>query len=630
MGRLFDFRHWTLGWKLSLTFCVVILIVAMLMSLFVIRHEERALDTELRLRGEDLAENLARLSVDLLMQDDEWGLYRLSRDLVRGQARPEGTAKIVVHAAIVKQDGIVLAHSDPGHVRPGKPWPDPMFLRRMQTATSPVLQPKQGAKGEELYEFAAPVMVDRVKIGAAVVGITREPLRLAMMKLKQEVFLIVSGLALLGILMGVLLDQRITRPLKRLSASVAALVHGRFDEWVEVQTAEKDEIGQLADAFNQMAATLREKLKELHGARQYLENLLEQANDFIYTLDSQGRFTYVNRKFEEWGYSKNELVGQPFTVILGSQHEGRRSRKTLEDGLRQTYEMEIVSQLDGSRVGMVSTTPLTDSKGTTIGLLGIIRDVTVMKQMEQELVAREKLASVGQLAAGIAHEINNPIGIVLGFTQDILERMEHTPPSRRSIEIIQEEIDRCHRVLRQLLHFSRPLPPMIALTSVKETVERSLELISPRAAKAGVKMVIDLPPSLPDVEADRQQLQQVLINLYLNAIQAMPGGGILTTSVRVVEEPLNGARRSLQVSVTDTGRGIAKEDLPDLFTPFFSRNHQTGTGLGLSVSKRIIEAHHGVLTLADSDSNGSTFVIRLPEAVGRGRASRTIPAQGQG
>lgn len=628
MASLLDFHTWTLGWKLSLSICGVVLIVAMLISAFVISHEERALDAELRLRGENFAENLALLSVDLLMQDDEWGLYRLSRDLVRQQARPGGSPNIVVHAAIVNQDGIVLAHSDPGRVRPGEPWPDPPFLQRMRTAPTLVFQPKQGSSGEELYEFAAPVIVDRVKIGTAVVGLTREPLRLSMIKLKQEVLLIVTGLALFGILLGVLLELRITRPLKRLSASVRAITHGRMDEWVPVETQEKDEIGQLTDAFNQMAATLRAKLAELHDARQYLENLLEQANDFIFTLDNHGRFTYANRKFAEWGYFKDELHGKVFSAILGPKHHGGDFRKTLEASHRQPCELEILSKPDGLRLGMVSTTPLTDAAETPIGLLGIIRDVTDTRQMEQALIFREKLAAVGQLAASIAHEINNPIGIVLGFTDDILERMDHTPPSRRSIEIIQEEIDRCHRVLRHLLHFSRSLPPAVQRISVIAVVEQSLELIRPRADKVGVKIILDLPAHLPDVEADEQQLQQVLINLYLNAIQAMPGGGLLTIRASAVEEPLNGASRCVQVSVADTGWGIAKEDLPNLFTPFFSRNSRTGTGLGLSVTKRIIEAHHGMITVVASEQGGSTFLIRLPEATLGSAAGMAAMAEG--
>jgi two-component system NtrC family sensor kinase len=208
----------------------------------------------------------------------------------------------------------------------------------------------------------------------------------------------------------------------------------------------------------------------------------------------------------------------------------------------------------------------------------------------------------------MAHEFNNPLGIVLGFTQDLLGEMDASDPNYKFLQIIDEEAKRCEKIVQDLLEFARPRSVEFIRTDVNEVIKKTLEMISSRLFKQKVEAVTQISADLPPIHADPQQLQQVLANLCLNALDAMPEGGKLTIAAQI-ESP-----QTLAITVADTGFGIEADILQKIFQPFFTAKKRKGLGLGLPVCERIIKAHGGRIEARSVPGNGAIFKILLPSS----------------
>jgi signal transduction histidine kinase len=228
------------------------------------------------------------------------------------------------------------------------------------------------------------------------------------------------------------------------------------------------------------------------------------------------------------------------------------------------------------------------------------------QELEQQLVASGRLVAIGELTASMAHEFNNPLGIIIGFAQGLLEDMDPPDPNYHHIEIIAEEAQRCEKILKELLEFGRPKSADFTLTDIKEVIEKTLDLVSSRTTKSQVETISQIVGTLPQIHADAQQLQQVLLNLCLNAVDAMPRGGRLTVGAAA-----NSADQ-LVITVTDTGYGIDADALPKIFQPFFTAKKRRGLGLGLPICDRIIKAHGGRIDVESQPGRGAIFTIHLP------------------
>ena len=388
------------------------------------------------------------------------------------------------------------------------------------------------------------------------------------------------------------------------------LVRGSDHTWVMVQlrdiTDRKRLERQMHTYQQELEAKVSERTREIEETKQYLENLLENANDVIYTLDSEQCFTYVNSKILSWGYAKEDLLGRPYLALLSKRHRGRRLKSTLDIGVKQVYEVEVLTKSGEPRSVMVSVSPLHGVEGEILGVLGIARDMTETKKLEQQIRNSEKLASVGKLAAGVAHEINNPLGGILNCLYNM--RKGTLSPARQEeyLASMEDGLRRVQRIVRQLLDFSQQHNPELALADINQVVNRVLLLTDHLFVPHQVRLETELAPDLPEIMIDRHMMEQVLMNLVLNAIQAMRSGGVLTIST-VVEES------QCLVRVRDSGCGISSSVLPRIFDPFFTtKNEGEGTGLGLSVSLGIVERHGGRIMVESEVGKGTTFTVSIP------------------
>lgn len=388
------------------------------------------------------------------------------------------------------------------------------------------------------------------------------------------------------------------------------LVRGSDHTWGMVQlrdiTDRKRLERQMHTYQQELEAKVTERTREIEETKQYLQNLLENANDVIYTLDSDQCFTYVNSKITAWGYEKEDLLGRPYLALLSKRHRGRRLKSTLDIGVKQVYEVEVLTKSGEARLAMVSVSPLHGVEGEILGVLGIARDMTDTKKLEQQIRNSEKLASVGKLAAGVAHEINNPLGGILNCLYNL--RKGTLSPSRQEeyLASMEDGLRRVQKIVRQLLDFSQQHNPELALADINQVINRVLLLTDHLFVTHGVRLETALAGDLPDIMIDRHMMEQVLMNLILNAIQAMRTGGVLT--IRTAVDGSN-----CLVHIQDSGCGISASVLPRIFDPFFTtKNEGEGTGLGLSVSLGIVERHGGKIFVESEAGKGTTFTVSIP------------------
>jgi len=254
------------------------------------------------------------------------------------------------------------------------------------------------------------------------------------------------------------------------------------------------------------------------------------------------------------------------------------------------------------------------SLGFILILLGVIsyrakKLVDYQREVDKtraQLAHAERMTSVGRFAAGVAHEINNPLTGVLTSGHILLKMASENDPAREDLEIIVNETTRCREIIRNLLDFARPAPPRKEKTSLKYLVEQSLSVLGSELKSNNIKIKRDIDENSPDLMIDVHQIEQVLINIILNAIEAMPEGGAISVSAGCEDD-------EAVIKIQDTGCGIPQDILGKIFDPFFTtKSAQKGTGLGLSVSYGIIKYHKGTIEAKSADNQGTTFIIKLP------------------
>ena len=377
----------------------------------------------------------------------------------------------------------------------------------------------------------------------------------------------------------------------------------------------------------------RLKQKAIQQSEERFRLLVESMQDYaIFMLDPEGRVTSWNTGAERIkGLKHEEAIGEHFARFYATEDQvkGLPAQALRQAAGEGHYEQEGWSvRKDGSRFwANTIISALRDEREALVGFSVVSRDLTEQKrvdevrresehklreqaqELEQQLIASGRLVSIGEITASMAHEFNNPLGIIRGFAQDLLSEIESSNPQYRSLQIIEEETRRCEKIIQELLQFARPKSTDLCLTDVKQLIEKTLNLVAPRLYKQRVESIVQMDEDLPTIYADAQQLEQVLVNLYLNAIDAMPEGGKLNVGANV--KPADGTSSTVVITVADTGFGIEKKDLPKIFQPFFTAKKKSGLGLGLPICDRIIKNHGGKIEVESQPRRGTIFKVYL-------------------
>ena len=351
-------------------------------------------------------------------------------------------------------------------------------------------------------------------------------------------------------------------------------------------------------------------VEKLRRQQEFIETVLETAGALVVVLDRQGKILRFNRACEQaTGYSSEEAAGKVVWDFLLAPDE-TESMKTVFGRLiggepRSEHENEWVAT-DGQRRCIAwANTVITDAQGLADYVVATGIDVTELKKVQEQLRKTERVAELGTLASGMAHEIGTPMNVILGRAEYLMDRVKDEP-IKKGLKTIVAQVERITKVMNQLLAFARRKSPERGPLQLKDIVENAIELFRERLDRGQVTVESALESACPRVFADGDQMSQVCINLVMNAIHAMPDGGTLHVG-------LAPGKDRVILTVADSGHGIARETLPKIFEPFFTtKEFGKGTGLGLTVVKGIIEEHQGTITVESEEGKGTVFTVSLP------------------
>ena len=362
-----------------------------------------------------------------------------------------------------------------------------------------------------------------------------------------------------------------------------------------------------------LAQAYRSTKTSLSKVKAFSDNLVHNMPMGLLAIDADGRIASFNQAAESvLRLSSGDTIGKrPAEILPRPLSDFFVQLKTMQGLIDKELDCPVK---DGRIIPLeVVGTALKEENSSVVSWVILFRDLTEIQRLKKEIARSQRLASIGRLAAGVAHEIRNPLSSIKGFATYFKERYRDIPEDHKTAEIMVQEVERLNRVISQLLEFARPLNIQKKETFLEVVIKDSLKMVEGDARQKGIK--VDFSNDLRRDEAwiDPDRIRQVLLNLYLNAIQAMEKGG--TLSVRLKQEDDTGRFR---IIVSDTGKGIKKEDLPNLFDPYFTTK-PSGTGLGLAIVHKIIESHGGEVGVESHYGEGSIVTIRLP--YGRGETS---------
>ena len=360
--------------------------------------------------------------------------------------------------------------------------------------------------------------------------------------------------------------------------------------------------------------------QEILELKNFNESIIQSMEAGLLTIDLDGKITSLNQVGEKiTGWNEKEIVGNFFETLLSPERmEILPSDTRLNRLPPYSREAALVSKT-GKKISIGYTaTDRIDNEGKKVGTIISFRDMTELKQMQTELFRMDRLASLGVLASGIAHEIKNPLAGIKTMAQACEEEIDNGDPRREYLIRIGKQVNRLDDLLKTFFAYARPKPPDRRPCQLSDILADLNPLLDKKLSKQKIVYRQQLPKDLPDVLVDAQQLQQVFLNLILNAVDAMPeGGSLIITADHVNSYGMQIAQKmenSVEVHVKDTGVGITEEQRDTIFDPFFTTK-STGLGLGLSIVYRIIDEHHGRIHVQSELNKGTDFIIELPTGV---------------
>jgi two-component system sensor histidine kinase AtoS len=583
-------------------------VLFVLMAIIVILVGNRSaasIEQEAEARGLAVAHSIAAVSTEALLTYNYVALEQ--------NAEKASQSADIVYVIILNKEQEVAAFSGRSGWQ-GKSLGDPITQRAL-AATGPAIQSAFWAEtGERVLDLAVPVYIpnSEMKWGTIRVGLSLE----RMYRQIRRTQLVLVGIGSVALILGLagahIMASRITQPLEQVVQATIAAADGDLSQHLDIHT--RDEVEDLASNFNTMVREilaqrqqLEERLGQIIQLKSYNDMVLASMTNGMITLDLEARLVSANAaaqailgfegknwqgtSFREMWPEDNALVG-----LLEKSLEGRTDYRN--------REIHFDTGTGHQRTLMVNSSSLQDGRKAIIGVLVVINDVTELKALEARMRQSDRLAALGTLSAGLAHEIRNPLAAIKTFVQ-LLPRKISNPVFLEKFQVtVPRELNRINDLIGSLLELARPPKLEFKMTSLTECLKQVADLYRDKLSAAHINLKIDEEGPLPQLWADGEHLSRAFSNLILNAMEAMPEGGTLSVSAR----PLEGR---VLIQFSDNGKGINEAVIENIFNPFFTTK-DTGTGLGLAITHKIIEEHNGNIEVVSTPGAGTTFTLTLP------------------
>jgi len=377
-------------------------------------------------------------------------------------------------------------------------------------------------------------------------------------------------------------------------------------------------INEIEEKIAQKEEVIEHLTQELEDVKNFTESIIQSIGSGIIIAEMNDTITYINRAGERMlGYPKEELFGKPFGIF------GLREKQSVIPSFLNNPD-----DLDTRKEGWMRKKDHTEFpvgftinnhlsiRGEKIGKIVVFRDLTNVYKIQEEILRMDRLVSLGKLASGIAHELRNPLAGIKTTAQALGEEMSGDDSRREYLLRITKEIDRLNDLLKTFFSFAKPQNLNLVHCHIKDIINEIIPFLIKEIADKGIRFIETYHPQLPKVKVDKTQMHQVFLNLFLNAIQAMPNGGELKIEASpILSNSLEGFKKNfIKVVISDTGRGIPPHIVHKIFDPFFTTKPR-GIGLGLSITYQIIKKHGGTIKVESQWEKGTSFVINLPETL---------------
>lgn len=514
---------------------------------------------------------------------------------------------LIYEVSVANDEGTVLVSSDSSligqHLQPGINFATLVassFLRQLRVLYGPprvyeVAYPfKLGPPGKQLPFGEIRVAVQEALLRQAIGPSLRSSALLALASVAASVFLasLVTAVAL--------------APLKRIATQLDHISRGEFDQ---APLERGDEFGQVSTKISQIGQQLSGVREIFTAFRENVDQVLGTLDDGLLLFTSDGRAVMVSPAVERFlGMPADQLLGRRAEEIFPLDHPVRQAVKLTDGEFEPVEAAEVVlAGLDSGTRHVGVSVDVIQEGGTRMGALVKFTDLESRERLSTQLQVSERLVQLGRITAGVAHEVRNPLNSMRLWLENLKANLsEADEMPQQAVRVLDSEIDRLDTVVKRFLDFTRPPDMHQEETILKSLLEEVLGFARPQFERAGITVETRFSPDVPPVLADQQLLKQALINLVLNAVEAMPGGGRLTVSLH---------RRGEQagIEIEDTGKGIAPEHRPRIFQLFFT-TRPGGSGIGLASAFRTVQLHNGSIDFESEVGHGTTFRVELPLA----------------
>ena len=513
-----------------------------------------------------------------------------------------GYTATIYEITITDQNGIVLISSDSG-------------LRGQKLALRPDISSlvrKQGFFQElrtlygppQVYEYRYAFDLNQSKFGDIRIGMSSALIRDEISPSLKKAGYYALGSVLLSTFLAFLVTRVSLAPIDRISAQLDRISAGEFD----VEPVERtDELGKVSAKIVGIGKQLRDVREIFSTLRENLDQVMGGLEDGLLLFNAEGRAVLVSPSVEKFlGGRAAELRGRRVSEIFPAGHAIRKVLRIKEDEIEPVEGVELMYEAGPGPTRIGLSAQVIREHGARMGTLVTLRDVESIERIGNQLQVSERLAALGRVTAGVAHEVKNPLNSMRLWLEVLKANMPTDPEPQQAVKMLDSEIDRLDRAVKTFLNFTKPVEMKLEETDIRPVLQDVIDAARPSIMRAGADLRVDLPSEFPTLLIDQQLIHQAVLNLLLNASEFTPRGGRITLALRRSGE-------SAIISVADSGKGISPEDQKKIFQLFFT-TRPGGSGIGLANTFRFVQLHNGQIEFESEVGRGTTFRVELPLA----------------